>query len=50
MNRLSLLGTFILLSALACADDGSGGGCACGADYQYPRDIAEAAVADQSVT
>ena len=48
MNRLSLFGTFVLLSALACADDGSGSGCACGGDYQYPRDLAEAAPTESS--
>ena len=49
MNRLNLVGTFILLSALACADDGTGGGCACADDYVYPRDIAEAAPTESSV-
>lgn len=49
MNRLNLVGTFILLSALACADDGTGGGCACAGDYVYPRDIAEAAPTESSV-
>ncbi|MBT6435185.1 MAG: hypothetical protein HOK97_08985 [Deltaproteobacteria bacterium] len=49
MNRLNLVGTFILLSALACADDGTGGGCACAGDYVYPRDIAEAAPTESAV-
>lgn len=43
MNRLSLLGSLLLLSALACADTGGGSGCACGGDFEYPREISEAA-------